>query len=89
MGRQETFPLGPRLIDIDILLYGTEVVAETDLTIPHPRLHERGFVLVPLAEIAPHLLHPLLKKTIKELLPTIGKKGVEPYTAPLGKGVST
>ncbi len=57
----------PRSIDIDILLYGNLVMTTPDLTIPHPRMHERAFVLVPLAEIAPDLVHPVKNKTIKEL----------------------
>ena len=57
----------PRSIDIDILLYGNLVMTPPDLTIPHPRIHERAFVLVPLAEIAPDLVHPVKNKTIKEL----------------------
>jgi 2-amino-4-hydroxy-6-hydroxymethyldihydropteridine diphosphokinase len=81
MGRIRTFQMGPRLIDIDILFYGAEVVAEAGLIIPHPRLHERGFVLVPLAELAPGLPHPILKKTIDELLKNRGEKGVELYAA--------
>jgi 2-amino-4-hydroxy-6-hydroxymethyldihydropteridine diphosphokinase len=79
MGRIRTFAMGPRLIDIDILFYGAEVVDEAGLIIPHPRLHERGFVLVPLAELAPGLSHPILKKTIDELLQNIGEEGVELY----------
>jgi 2-amino-4-hydroxy-6-hydroxymethyldihydropteridine diphosphokinase len=82
MGRQKTFHMGPRLIDIDILFYGAEVVEETGLIIPHPHLHGRGFVLVPLAELAADLSHPLLKKTITELLQNIGKQEVELYAAP-------
>jgi len=57
----------PRTIDIDILLYGNTVVKTKDLEIPHPRMTERQFVLVPLAEIAPDAVHPVTKKTIKEM----------------------
>lgn len=81
MGRIRTFQMGPRLIDIDILFYGAEVVEEAGIIIPHPRLHERGFVLVPLAELAPGLSHPILKKTIDELLKNKGEEGVELYAA--------
>jgi 2-amino-4-hydroxy-6-hydroxymethyldihydropteridine diphosphokinase len=57
----------PRPIDIDILLYGDEVVEKPDLVIPHPSMAARSFVLVPLAEIAPDLVHPVVRKTIKEM----------------------
>jgi 2-amino-4-hydroxy-6-hydroxymethyldihydropteridine diphosphokinase len=68
MGRERVTPKGPRIIDMDILLYGSAVVREAQLEIPHPRMAERRFVLVPFAEIAPEAVHPVLKKTIRELL---------------------
>jgi 2-amino-4-hydroxy-6-hydroxymethyldihydropteridine diphosphokinase len=67
MGRTRTQKKGPRSIDIDILLFGDSTVDTKGLTIPHPALQERRFVLEPLAEIAASLRHPLLKKTIREL----------------------
>jgi len=66
LGRLRAVVNGPREIDLDILLYGGEVVRESHLEIPHPRMLERGFVLEPLAEIAPERLHPLSKKTMSE-----------------------
>lgn len=64
----------PRPIDIDILFYGDQVVKTPDLVIPHPRLVERAFVLIPLAEIAPDLVHPVQHKTVKELLAELKDK---------------
>jgi 2-amino-4-hydroxy-6-hydroxymethyldihydropteridine diphosphokinase len=67
MGRQRLQNKGPRTIDIDILLFGDTILDSPKLTIPHPAMHHRRFVLEPLAEIAPEVLHPVLKKTIREL----------------------
>jgi 2-amino-4-hydroxy-6-hydroxymethyldihydropteridine diphosphokinase len=68
MGRRRTQKNGPRNIDIDILLFADAIMESSDLTIPHPAMHHRRFVLEPLAEIAPQALNPVLKKTICELL---------------------
>jgi 2-amino-4-hydroxy-6-hydroxymethyldihydropteridine diphosphokinase len=68
MGRKETFRFGPRLIDIDILLFGDLIVDEPDLVIPHPRMLERRFVLVPLVEIAPQAIHPVSGETVSSHL---------------------
>jgi 2-amino-4-hydroxy-6-hydroxymethyldihydropteridine diphosphokinase len=68
MGRRRTQKKGPRVIDIDILLFDDAVIDSTELTVPHPAMHERRFVLEPLAEIAPATVHPVLKKTVRQLL---------------------
>lgn len=68
VGRQDSYRWGPRIIDLDILLYNDLVINTDDLRIPHPLMHQREFVLRPLSEIAPDKVHPVLKKTIKELL---------------------
>jgi len=68
MGRKREIKMGPRIIDIDILLYNDEMVSQSHLTIPHERLHERRFALMPLAEIAPDIIHPIFKKSITRLL---------------------
>lgn len=68
LGREANFRYGPRVIDLDILFYGRQVLDTQRLQIPHPRLHERAFVLVPLAEIAPGLIHPVLRKRVSTLL---------------------
>lgn len=67
LGRKETVRNGPRVIDIDILFYDDIVLNESTLTIPHPRLHERAFVLLPLMDIDPELVHPVNKKTVREM----------------------
>ena len=76
MGRLETFRYGPRLIDIDILFYEACIIQCEDLRIPHPRLAERAFVLVPLHEIAPDFIHPELNQTITDLLENVSTEGV-------------
>ena len=68
MGRIRKEKYGPRTIDIDILLYGDRILNDEELQIPHPRMQERRFVLEPLNEIAPDLIHPVLQKTIGRLL---------------------
>ncbi len=65
LGREQSFHWGPRLIDIDVLFYDDLILKSESLIIPHPRLHERAFVLVPLADIAPDFVHPVLKKRSK------------------------
>ena len=86
MGRVETFRNGPRVIDIDILLYGDLEIQTSDLTIPHPRMLERGFVLVPLAEIAPQLIVPGQTLTVTDHLNKVDQKGIRKLeTGEIGK----
>ncbi len=75
MGRETTERWGPRIIDIDILFYGEEVLNTPFLKIPHPQLHKRAFVLIPLKEIATRLVHPILKQTVKQMLDNANDKG--------------
>ena len=80
LGREPSFHWGPRLIDIDLLFYDDFVMDTPQLVIPHPRLHERAFVLVPMADIAPDLVHPILGKTIRQLLEGMDKTGIIPIS---------
>jgi len=68
LGRERSFPNAPRTIDIDLLAYGDRVMETPELTLPHPRMARRGFVLHPLAEVAPEWIHPTLGQTARELL---------------------
>lgn len=74
MGSQKQFPKGPRLIDLDILLYDAQTIALPDLQVPHPRMLLRRFVLVPLAEIAPQLRHPSWTGTVSGLLASLADR---------------
>jgi 2-amino-4-hydroxy-6-hydroxymethyldihydropteridine diphosphokinase len=76
LGRRESFQNGPRLIDLDLLLYDDLILSTPVLTLPHPRLHERGFVLLPLMDIAPGLVHPVLKKSVQEMATTSNLDGI-------------
>lgn len=76
LGRRRLIAKGPRIIDIDILLYGSAVVEAPDLTIPHPRMQDRRFVLEPLEEIRPGLVHPLTHRTIRSMIAQVSNQEV-------------
>ena len=81
LGRQASFPNGPRLIDMDILFYDDLILNTSSLVIPHPRLHERGFVLLPLMELNPDLVHPLSKKSVREMAAKCDVAGIEKFVS--------
>ncbi len=85
-GRRRTQPRGPRTLDLDVLLYGKQFIRTEELQVPHPRMAARRFVLVPLAEIASALRHPVLRKTIEELLVETPDKGQIRKWQPTNRG---
>jgi 2-amino-4-hydroxy-6-hydroxymethyldihydropteridine diphosphokinase len=93
MGRRRVQKKGPRTLDIDILLFGNSIIQTKGLTIPHPAMHERRFVLEPLAEIAPEARHPVIKRTVRELRDALPpgqavRRGVGPQTSDFGPKTS-
>jgi 2-amino-4-hydroxy-6-hydroxymethyldihydropteridine diphosphokinase len=72
LGRMRNEPKAPRTVDLDLLLFGKTQIQTEFLTLPHPRLHKRKFVLVPLNELSPHIVHPVFDKTVQELLENVG-----------------
>lgn len=79
MGRVPNFKNGPRVIDIDILFFDDLVLDSPTVQIPHPRLHERAFVLTPLADLAPALVHPVLNKSVSMLLAGVDQSSIQKY----------
>ncbi len=78
LGRRPSFRYGPRVIDLDLLLYGSRVLVHPRLVLPHPTIPERAFVLVPLADLIPDFVHPVLKKRISEMLAEVDTSTVWP-----------
>jgi 2-amino-4-hydroxy-6-hydroxymethyldihydropteridine diphosphokinase len=76
LGRARNGKNAPRTLDMDLLLHGDNVVDASGVTVPHPRLHERGFVLVPLVEIAPDLVHPAINRPIADLAAESDRSGI-------------
>lgn len=79
IGRRESFKYGPRIIDLDILFYDDLILETATLSIPHPKMHERAFVLVPLADINPDLRHPKFGRTVQDLLGSTDQGGIHLY----------
>ncbi|MCQ3938193.1 MAG: 2-amino-4-hydroxy-6-hydroxymethyldihydropteridine diphosphokinase [Chloroflexi bacterium] len=79
LGREPSFENGPRAIDMDILFYDNVIINSPQLVIPHPRLHQRAFVLVPLNDIAPDLVHPLLGKSVSEMMLDVDRLNIVEY----------
>jgi len=77
MGRVRKGKWGPRIIDLDLLLFGQEIISEPDLQVPHPLMHTRRFVMVPMVHLAPKLIHPALRRTMTELLDALHEEGQE------------
>ena len=84
LGRKREIPLGPRTIDLDLLLFRDEIRNKEFLTLPHPRLHLRRFVLVPLAELVPDLLHPILDQPVRDLLKNCEDQSTVQRWTPIG-----
>ena len=77
LDRQRAVQNGPRTADLDLLLYGAALIESERLIVPHPRMHQRGFVLVPLCDLAPRLMHPRLKRTMAELMGSVDVGGIQ------------
>ena len=80
LGRVPNFQNGPRVIDIDILFFDNTIINTPPLMIPHPRLHERAFVLVPFAEIEPDFIHPILQRPINKILEDVDRSEIKLFT---------
>ena len=80
LGRVPNFQNGPRMIDIDILFFDNTIINTPPLMVPHPRLHERAFVLVPLAEIEPDFVHPILQRPINKILEDVDRSEIKLFT---------
>ncbi|HVN55565.1 MAG TPA: dihydropteroate synthase [Anaerolineaceae bacterium] len=89
LGRTPTFRNGPRVIDLDLLFYDDLVLSEPGLSLPHPGIPDRAFVLVPLADLAPDLRHPVRGQTVRQMLARVDRSGVHPYHSLLPWGTRT